>query len=79
MRTLAITALGLAAAVSLGACASTSPEKATSANSYAADLARLQKQCDARNGMLVPTGRLSGGQAQLDYFCDIRSGGNRTR
>ncbi len=77
MRTVAPAALGLAAALSLGACASPGPEKATSANSYAADLARLQSQCDARGGMLIPNGRLSGAQAQIDYSCDIRSGGNR--
>ncbi len=64
-------------ALSLGACASTGAEKATSSNGYAAELAKLQAQCDARKGMLVPSGRLSGAQPQLDYNCDIRTGGNR--
>ena len=79
MRTLVFSAASLAAALSLTACASTGGERTTSANSYAADVARLQSQCDGRGGMLVPTGRLSGAQAQLDYACDIRSGGAHTR
>jgi hypothetical protein len=79
MRTLGLTTLGLISALSLGACASTGSERTTSATGYSGELAKLQSQCDARGGMLVPTGRLSGAQPQLDYACDIRSGGNRTR
>lgn len=76
MRTLSLIAAA-SAAMALTACASTGAEKATSSGAYASELAKLQAQCDARKGMLIPTGRLSGAQPQLDYTCDIRSGGNR--
>jgi hypothetical protein len=61
IRTLTLTALaGL-----LAACASTGP------NTHRSDIDRLQSECDARGGILTPSGA-STGQATLDNACRIK-------
>jgi hypothetical protein len=57
-------------AVTLAACASDGAS--TARRGYSADLAKLQRDCDARGGMLVPMPRGGTGQASTDYYCDIR-------
>ena len=55
----------IAAAAALSACATSStPEK---------PLAQLSSECDARGGILLPTGRSTGRDA-LDTYCRINSG-----
>ena len=62
--TVAITA----AALSLGACASTP----SGPNHYQTELQRLTADCTARDGILSPTGEQSG-RPQLDNVCKITS------
>ena len=71
MRALAFTTLAFVSAVALTACASTGREGATS--SGYSDTARLQRECDRRGGMLIPTGRNTGEPA-LDNSCDVTNG-----
>lgn len=62
------TLLLVAAATALSACAMNGREPAT--NTYAADLAEIRANCDARGGVLVPTGE-GQGRAALEYGCRI--------
>lgn len=57
-----------AVASALSACAMNGGEPAT--NTYAADLAEIRANCDARGGVLVPTGE-GQGRASLEYGCRI--------
>jgi hypothetical protein len=71
MRRLLITALAFApAALSLAACATSETSTAAPAGSYAAEQDRLQRECDARGGVLVPSGRYTG-EAATENFCKI--------
>ena len=72
MRVPILAALATLCVLGAGACSSTGTENPTTAarNSGGDDTARLQSQCDARGGNLVPTGRLTG-QAPLDNACDL--------
>lgn len=54
-------------ALALASCAS------TGTNQYQEDFDKLEAECTARDGILVPTGRLSG-RPQLDNVCRINSG-----
>jgi hypothetical protein len=63
---LAITPLGL------GACAS-APHGQTAQNSSQREIDRLDSQCKARGGMLVPSGRMTG-REPLDNVCKINGG-----
>jgi len=62
--------LTIAAALALGACAG------GSSNTYATELAALQRDCAARNGMLTPL-RGGTGRPATDYACEIRGGGSQ--
>ena len=66
--------LALIALAGLAACASPGVGASTSApaNTYAAELDRLERDCTARNGFLAPLGRGGTGQASTDYACTIR-------
>jgi hypothetical protein len=68
MRSLAFAALALFA---VGACATSGAETTTTTTRAGRDMARLRSECDARGGILVASGRLSGEPA-LDYYCNIR-------
>jgi hypothetical protein len=68
MRTIFIAAL--LPAVLLAACASDNRSVAS-----ATELDRLRADCEARGGMLRPTGRITGTPA-LDNPCVIRGGGS---
>jgi hypothetical protein len=57
-------------ALALAACASPGGETGTTSLS-ANEVARLQSECDARGGVLVPSGRLTP-QESLNYVCNIR-------
>ncbi|HTI66644.1 MAG TPA: hypothetical protein VL460_03740 [Caulobacteraceae bacterium] len=57
----------------LAACATPGAETATTSSS-GAEVARLQRECDARGGILVPSGRLTP-QESLNYVCNIRDSG----
>ncbi len=59
---LAVGALGL----SLAACASTGPGDGT----YTQRLDKLRADCDARGGILTPTGAQSA-SPEVDYACQI--------
>lgn len=60
-----------ALALTLSACASTGRE-----NPDHADLQRMAADCQARGGILVPTGELTG-RPQVDYACRISGGASR--
>lgn len=64
MHKLSISAL--LALVTLAACASSGKPAATTSR-----LEDLRRRCEARGGMLVPSGRVTGQEA-LDYPCLIR-------
>ena len=66
------TALVLTALLTLGACA-TGP---AGPHSYQAELDRLEATCQARGGILTPTGDQSG-RPQTDYACKITGGASR--
>lgn len=57
--------------LTLSACASGAPR-----SSYASELQQLSADCQARGGILAPTGQQSG-RPQNDNVCEIRSGGGR--
>jgi len=70
MRPLSIAA-PVALLLLLSACASTmGPSR------YAEELETLSDQCEARGGILVPTGQESG-RPQADYACRITGGATR--
>lgn len=71
MRTLLLT---IAAALSLSACASNTNERSLSQ----AEMDRLQRECTARGGILVPTGRITG-REPLDNICRIQGPATRIR
>ena len=60
----------LAAALALGACASTGEGE-----TYQQEYDRLHASCEARGGMLVPSSNPLSGRPVTDYVCDIRDGG----
>ncbi len=57
--------------LALAACAPT-----TGASSYANELRQLSDSCEARGGILVPTGQQSG-RPQNDNVCRITGGASR--
>lgn len=57
--------LALTLAPILAACAG------GSVNHYAEDLGALRSQCEARDGILLPTAGTSRGRPELDYVCEI--------
>ena len=59
-------------AVTLGACASAGGPPSR----YSQEMDRLTSECTARDGILQPTGAVSGEPAR-DYACIIRGGGSR--
>lgn len=67
MRTLAI----VLTATLLTGCAMT-PGGGTTG--YQAELDALEASCDARNGILQPTGRSGSARPQEDYVCRITGG-----
>jgi hypothetical protein len=73
-RTLVFAALASLSALTLGACA-TSEEGATS--THLSDRARLERDCTARGGILVPTGHVSA-HPELDNVCDVTNSPNPT-
>ncbi|HTK34277.1 MAG TPA: hypothetical protein VL358_03175 [Caulobacteraceae bacterium] len=70
MRTLVFAGLIFLPALVLGACASQGRESASSTPLAGREMARLQRECEARGGMLLPSGRLTG-QTSLDNVCKI--------
>jgi hypothetical protein len=58
--------------LSLGACAS-SPTRTAQNNSSQREIDRLESQCKARGGMLMPSGRMTG-REPLDNVCKINGG-----
>ncbi len=69
MRTLVLTALLPIAA--LAACAGDGRPSVT-----AERMDRLQQACEARGGMLIPSGRPYTGEEALDYPCRIHGATN---
>lgn len=61
----------LALALSVAACA-TSP----GTGRYETELKQLADDCQARGGILAPTGQQSG-RPQNDNICELRGGGGR--
>jgi hypothetical protein len=57
--------------LALGACASTA-----GSSTYAQELQQLSNTCEARGGILVPTGQQSG-RPQNDNVCRITGGASR--
>lgn len=57
--------------VSLAGCASTA-----GSNTYVDELRELSDSCEARGGILVPTGQQSG-RPQTDNVCRISGGASR--
>ena len=55
------------AVLSLSACAT-----AGETGRYSSDYERLNAECEARNGILVPTAGPPTGQASTEYVCEIR-------
>jgi len=70
---LALAAFG---ALGLSACSSMPGDRRPVG--YAAELDALRASCAARNGILSPTGDVTGGRPQTDYVCEIR-GATRLR
>lgn len=64
-------AVPAAVLLALAACAPT-----TGANSYVNELQELSDSCEARGGILVPTGQQSG-RPQNDNVCRITGGPSR--
>ncbi len=60
-----IVLIALPAALALTACAS-----ATGSDHYQTEFERLQADCEARGGILSPTGQQSG-RPQLDNVCKV--------
>ena len=71
MRKLLIVAATVAP-LALAACASTG----AGGESYQAEYARLNAECQARNGILTPIAGSTGPRAANDYACEIRGGGS---
>ena len=69
--TASLIATGVLAAT-LSACASVEGPPSR----YSQEMDRLTSECTAREGMLQPTGAVSG-EAARDYACIIRGGGSR--
>ena len=67
-----VLAVGLGAALGLGACASAGAPRPT----YAQEVAELRSACDARGGILTPIAGSTGPNAANDYACEIRGGGS---
>ncbi|MFN4040641.1 MAG: hypothetical protein ACK4I0_03135 [Brevundimonas sp.] len=61
---LAITTSLAALALTLGACGTTGPDR------YQTELAKLEADCTAKDGVLQTTGATTG-QASRDYACRI--------
>ena len=57
--------------LALAACAPT-----TTGDRYSNELTRLSDNCEARGGILVPTGQQSG-RPQNDHVCRITGGASR--
>jgi hypothetical protein len=70
-RILALTALALASSLAVAACAGPARETSTASPGREDPLSRLERQCEARGGVLVPAGRFSGEPA-LDNICSLR-------
>ncbi|GLS00814.1 hypothetical protein GCM10007859_08230 [Brevundimonas denitrificans] len=70
MRPLTVAA-PVALLLALAACAPT-----TGPSHYADELRRLSDSCEARGGILVPTGQQSG-RPQNDHVCRISGGATR--
>ena len=68
---LATTAVTLAFAAGLSGCASSGAH-----DSYDSELRRLTAECEARGGILTPTGQLTG-RPQTDNVCRITGGASR--
>ncbi|HYF21766.1 MAG TPA: hypothetical protein VD929_00065 [Caulobacteraceae bacterium] len=60
-----------ASAALVGACATTEGQSVRDQ-----EYAKLKADCEARNGILVPTGAMTG-KAPVDYACDIKDSGGR--
>ena len=73
MRRLSLAALSVLAAA-LAGCAATGAGPGIGA----AEMAELRSQCEARGGVLVPSGAATGRPA-LDEICKITGGGGLTR
>jgi hypothetical protein len=48
-------------------------------NSYSAELAQLESDCNARGGMLLPLPPGGTSRPATDFYCDIRGPGERFR
>lgn len=70
MRTLTLAGPALLL-LGLAACAPT-----TGSNNYANELRQLSDSCEARGGILAPTGQQSG-RPQSDHICRITGGASR--
>lgn len=68
MRAALVSMTVLAGVMALSACAT-----AGTGTSYQTDLTALTATCDARGGILTPTGMQSG-RPQTDYACKITGG-----
>jgi len=60
-----------ASAALLGACTTTDGQSMGDQ-----EYAKLKADCEARHGILVPTGAHSG-KAPVDYACDVKDSGGR--
>jgi hypothetical protein len=69
MRTLALAGLACLSALTLTACTSAGYETSTSARRES-PMEKLRRDCEARGGILVPTGRFTGEPA-LDNLCSL--------
>ena len=65
-------------APTLAACASPRAATGNAVPTSAEEMARLESQCRARNGVLVPSGRLTS-QPSLDYICRVSPAEPRER
>lgn len=63
----------LAAALGLGACASSGEPRLN----YQGELDKLTADCTARDGILAPIPGAQTGRPQTEYVCEIRGGGGR--
>ena len=61
------------AAAALAACANRTPEPRENT------MDRLRSECEARNGMLIPSGGPITGNDETDYLCDIKDSGGRLK
>lgn len=70
MRTLVLATLAVLPALSLAACASSGVESGTAGPTSASEYDRLKRDCDARGGILVSSGRITG-LPGADNICKI--------